>query len=105
VQRNLVGRRVLNLGDSCKETCSGRGGLAPDAASVVGTAAQGGSLEKCATLLSALGENSKPTEATRSDDNGVGCHYYGLKTYWLSAPHFTEAAHLSSARIVCGRLQ
>jgi trimeric autotransporter adhesin len=93
------------LGDSCEETCSDRGGVAPDAPSFVGTTAQGGSLEKCATILDALGGNPAPGQATRSDDNGLGCHRYGLKSYWLSSPDFATTAHVTSARVVCGCLK
>jgi hypothetical protein len=94
-----------NLGASCTSTCAAHGGNASDAASFVGTTAQGGSLAKCATLLAALGDNLSPIEATRSDGMGIGCHVYGVKTYWLSSPTFSPSAVVVGARPVCGCVQ
>jgi hypothetical protein len=93
------------LGQSCTVVCDAHGGSASDAASFVGVPAQGGSLAKCAELLSALGDGEKPTEATRSDDSGVGCHIYATKSYWLSSPTYTPSAHLGVAKLVCGCLE
>jgi hypothetical protein len=90
-------------GASCSATCATHGGDAPNAASFVGVPAQGGSLAKCASLLVALGyDSTKPAEARRSDDAGVGCHVYGLKSFWLSAPAYSPRARLSSAKLACG---
>jgi hypothetical protein len=92
-----------SLGASCSATCAAHGGDAPNAPSFVGVPAQGGSLAKCASLLVALGyDSTKPGQATRSDAAGVGCHVYGLKSYWLSAPAYSPDAHLGSAKLVCG---
>ena len=95
------------LGASCEETCTDHGGLAKDAASYVGTATQGGSLEECATLLELLGADGTVTAGSRTilGRLGLGCHMlpdYGPSSWWLTAPDFDPEDSLFAARIVCG---
>ena len=97
-------------GSSCQQVCASHGESAPDAASHVGTAAQGGSLAECTAILGLLGVNGAPTSATRSDGLGLGCHVYrsGIlllqtsKSYWLTSPDFSATASQSSSTLACG---
>lgn len=93
------------LGQSCSNACVPHGGNAADAASFVGVTGQGGSLAECAALLNGLGISTAPTQATRLDGVGLGCHVYGVKTYWLSAPTYSATSKHSSAQLVCGCLE
>jgi hypothetical protein len=90
------------LGQSCTGACSSHGGESPEAASFVGTPAQGGSWTKCAGLLSALGNKGVPLQTMRSDGSGLGCHYYGDRSYWLYSPRYSSSAENVAARLVCG---
>lgn len=91
-------------GRSCNDTCSAHGGYDPRAESYVGTDSQGGSIEECAQILSALGRSSRVNEGTRSDDLGLGCHVWTDGTpWWLREPRFHPdvAAPGSTIGIVC----
>ena len=97
-------------GSSCQQVCTSHGEPAPDAASHVGTNAQGGSLAECTAILGLLGVSGAPTSATRSDGLGLGCHVYrsGVlllqtnKPYWLASPSFSATASQSSSTLACG---
>jgi hypothetical protein len=95
------------LGASCVETCTDHGGVAEDAASYVGTEAQGGSAEECAALLELLGLGNTVSSGTRTsvDQLGLGCHVFPDSNWWLSAPDFDAADSLGNVQIVCGCLQ
>jgi hypothetical protein len=86
---------------SCRDTCEDRGGCDPDAPSVVGTSAQSGSYEQCASLLRAFGVAQAPEEAHRVDGMGLGCHLYGGAPYWLTTPDFSVTARSLGARLLC----
>lgn len=93
---------------SCSTVCSTHGGVDPAAEAVVGVPSQGGSLKSCASVLAALGVRQMPSEATRLDMNGVGCHLYDSRNptpYWLSSPRFTASARTAAASIACGCLR
>lgn len=89
-------------GASCQQTCAGHGQATSEAASLIGSSKQGGSLENCTTLLDLLGITMIPTAATRSDGRGVGCHISQSAAYWLSSPDFATNVSLSGYRVVCG---
>ena len=93
---------------SCTTVCSTHGGVDPAAEAVVGVPSLGGSLASCAAVLSALGVTQAPSEATRFDGIGVGCHLYDSRNptpYWLSSPRFSVSARLAAASIACGCLR
>ena len=76
----------------------------------MGTEAQGGSDEECASLLELLGISGDVSSGTRDtiDQLGLGCHVFpdsSPSNWWLSAPDFDTADSLASARIVCGCLE
>ena len=93
------------LGSSCQQVCASHGQPAPEAATHVGTASQGGSLSECEILLGLLGVNSTPGNGTRSDGLGLGCHVYNTAPWWLRAPNFSVTANHASAKLVCGCTQ
>lgn len=89
-------------GESCEDACRKHGGPDRRAAKRVGTAAQGGSAEKCAQILRALGVSKKVSTGSRSDGLGLGCHRWSDgATWWLNDPVFDAAAQTSPAERVC----
>jgi hypothetical protein len=107
------GERVFGLcwylaqaNTSCNQECSNKGGFDTRAVPYVGTADQGGSIEECAEILTALGKPKAVVAAKRSDGNGLGCHVWsnGTDTYWLVDPPFSPSAAVPSGtavRIAC----
>lgn len=89
-------------GSSCTQVCANHGQPATNAASIVGTAAQGGSLTQCKTLFVLLGNTLAPVQGTRSDGLGLGCHLYGTVTWWLTSPNFDVASSQPISQRVCG---
>jgi hypothetical protein len=87
-------------GQSCDATCGTHGAVDARGASVVGTTAQGGSLDGCSQVLETLGMSVAPTAAIRKDV-GLGCHLYDAEAFWLDEPSFTSDASQVSSRIVC----
>jgi hypothetical protein len=106
------GRSVLDVcwylgaaGASCDDTCTSHGGFDPRAAQHVGTTSQGGSNGDCRQILTALGKSGSVTTATRSDNNGFGCHIWNDGSrYWLDdpSPHFRASVSAPVVRIACG---
>lgn len=92
-------------GSGCDDVCAAHGQMASTMASSVGTAAQGGSLQKCSTLLRLLGVSANPSEGTRNDGLGLGCHVYQNVAWWLTSPTFSPTASMGSTRRVCGCTQ
>ena len=92
------------LGDSCTATCRQHGAYDPLATLHVGTTMQGGSLEKCSALFTALGMVAEVSEGTRDKAQGLGCHLFGTPPvpWWLSDPPFDPDASRSKAREICG---
>lgn len=94
-------------GLACAEVCAGHGGFAPEGAGIVGTPAQGGSLEGCTAVLEALEALASPvTPGFRDDGLGLGCHVganaaAGPAAWWLSAPDLSPAAAGITIRIAC----
>jgi hypothetical protein len=101
--KNVSGHCVYlgATGDSCEEACAEHGGVAADATSFLGTPAQGGSLRDCTDAMRALGIVLTPTEATRADGRGLGCHLYASQPYWLTSPAFMSTSAYVYTRIVC----
>lgn len=93
------------LGSSCQKVCASHGQPAPEAATHVGTASQGGSLSECGILLGLLSVSGAPANGTRSDGLGLGCHVYNTSPWWLSSPNFSVSASHASAKLVCGCTQ
>jgi len=91
-----------STGSSCNQVCVSHGQTAANMASVVGTQAQGGSLQQCATLLALLGVSQSLSSGTRSDGAGLGCHVYQSAPWWLTSPAFSPSASNPATRIVCG---
>jgi hypothetical protein len=88
------GSRVLGLcwyfsdpETSCNDSCSSRGGFDSRATQYVGTTSQGGSVDACRQILTALGKPGSVVTATRDDNLGLGCHVWTDGTrYWLDDP-------------------
>jgi hypothetical protein len=90
-------------GSSCQQVCAIHGQPAPEAATHVGTASQGGSLAECKILFGLLGVGGAPANGTRSDGVGLGCHVYeNSALWWLTSPNFSVSASHASAKLVCG---
>jgi hypothetical protein len=88
-------------GSSCQQTCASHGQPAPDAASHVGTATQGGSLAECGVILGLLGITGTPS--TSFGLEGLGCFMRANGSlYWLSVPNFSATASQANASLVCG---
>jgi len=90
---------------SCNSACSNKGGFDTRAAMYVGTPDQGGSVEECTSILTALGKPGSVVAAKRTDGYGLGCHVWSDGTrYWLVDPPFgpTMSAPAGNAvRIAC----
>ncbi len=91
------------LGQSCDEVCEEHGGYSERTASSVGTEAQGGSVETCATVLDVLGWPGEVESGSRSDGQGLGCHVFGtdLALWWLRSPDLDAAALHEKAMRAC----
>jgi hypothetical protein len=89
-------------GNSCQQVCASHGAPAPDAASHVGTAAQGGSNAECKVLLGLLGISGTPSNGLRLDGRGLGCSVYVTTPWWLTSPNFSVSSSEASSRLVCG---
>jgi hypothetical protein len=96
---------LADANTSCNQECSNKGGYDARAAEYVGTPAQGGSVEECAEILTALGEPKKVVAAMRNDSYGFGCHVWSeTDTYWLVNPAFSPsiaAPNGTPVRIAC----
>jgi hypothetical protein len=92
--------------NSCQQVCSSRGGYDARTPGVVGTVAQGGSVQACNEVLAALGQSGSATPARRSDDKGYGCHLWGSDLWWIeNMPAFSPSVAGPSARIACACLR
>jgi len=105
-----LGGACWYLGDAelaCDDVCASHGGFALETASVVGTTAQGGSIEGCTAVLEALGALPAPVNpGFREDGLGFGCHIFTNGTaataaWWLSAPDLSPTASGIAVRIAC----
>jgi len=96
-------------GSNCTQACAEHGGPSSLAAGHVGTAAQGGSLTECATILSLLGVGGTVQNVTSI--SGLGCSKstgtmgHGPGLYWCTSPAFSATASLSGVLPACGCLQ
>jgi hypothetical protein len=97
-----------DLGQSCDDVCATHGGFSTAALALIGTPAQGGSLEGCTAVLQALGTFSGAvSEGFREDGLGLGCHLYleaaGTEAaWWLTAPDLSPQAFSAQTRQACG---
>lgn len=90
-------------GLSCEQACSEHGGFNPTSIALVGTRAQGGTLENCATVMSELGVRSLVVAAVRLDGVGIGCHRWASLSYWLAADTvlYTGSSSAPLAELAC----
>jgi hypothetical protein len=92
---------------ACDDVCASHGGFAPEGAAIVGTPAQGGSIEGCTAVLGALDALPAPvTTGFRNDGLGLGCHLFTngsavTTAWWLDAPDLSPAAAGDAVRIAC----
>lgn len=99
---------VGGLGLSCATVCATRGGFSPASLAVVGTPAQGGSIDACDALLQAFGAPAGVVnEGFREDGLGFGCHLFldaedTATAWWLTAPDMTADVSDPSVRMLCG---
>lgn len=97
------------VGGSCTQACADHGGPSSLAAGHVGTAAQGGSLSECATILSLLGVAGTVQNVVST--SGVGCLRNtgmtgpGPGLYWCTSPAFSATASLTDVQPACGCLR
>ena len=100
---------LASSGESCTQACTAHGGPSSLVTSHVGTAAQGGSLTECATILSRLGVAGTVQNVTST--SGVGCSKNigtlgpGPGLYWCTTPDFSTNASLTGVQPACGCLQ
>jgi hypothetical protein len=90
------------LEESCDVVCSSHGGVDADGAALVGTAAQGGSVEDCRAILGLLGVELTVKSGARTDGRGVGCHIWSGEAWWLRSPDFSSTASSDKAQVACG---
>jgi len=92
-----------DLGDSCVDTCADRGGYDERGTPIIGSDAQGGSLEQCTVILEALLGEEADTNDNNNDDAGVGCHLRGddEDRVWLEEADFAPDESDAEARIAC----
>jgi hypothetical protein len=96
------------VGQSCDAVCATRGGFSPASLGVVGTPAQGGSIEGCDAVLQAFGAPAGViNEGFREDGLGFGCHAFiaadGTATaWWLTSPDAAPEVADPNVRIACG---
>jgi len=79
------------LDQSCNQVCAIQGGFHSAATAVVGTPAQGGNIEDCTALLTALlgNDDDVVVEGTQGAGNGIGCHLFEAQAgrrWWLTTP-------------------
>jgi hypothetical protein len=60
--------------DSCTQTCEDHGGVDDGMLALVGTSAQGGSLDHCQAVMDLLGVHQTILDGFRMEGAGVGCH-------------------------------
>jgi hypothetical protein len=95
-------------GESCNGVCATHGAFSPVSAAVLGTPAQGGSVDGCAAVLGALiGFSDTVREGYRDDGRGLGCHVYEddeapTIAWWLASPELSPEVSLEAVRVVCG---
>ncbi|MGC4066328.1 MAG: hypothetical protein QM784_17180 [Polyangiaceae bacterium] len=92
-------------GASCMQICAAHGGFDPATKDWVGTEAQGGSLDECATLLRLVGVTEAPTEGYRTDGRGLGCIDYEGTPFWHATPSFDPNDSMPGARLICACAQ
>jgi hypothetical protein len=96
------------VGQSCDAVCATRGGFSPASLAIVGTPAQGGSIEGCDAVLSAFGAPpGVVNQGFREDGLGFGCHAFinadGTATaWWLTSPDAAPDIADPNVRIACG---
>jgi hypothetical protein len=99
---------VAAQGQSCTAACATRGGFSPASLAVVGSPAQGGSLEACDAILQAFGAPAGVVnEGFRDDGLGFGCHLFiddddTATAWWLTEPDLTPDVSEANVRMVCG---
>jgi hypothetical protein len=96
------------VGQSCDAVCATRGGFSLASLGIVGTPAQGGSIEGCDAVLQVFGAPPGViNEGFREDGLGFGCHAFinadGTATaWWLTAPDAAPDVADPNVRIACG---
>lgn len=95
------------LGESCTDTCASRGGYDDRGTPIIGSEAQGGSLEQCTVILEALLGEAGDTNDDNSNAAGVGCHLRGddEDRVWLEETDFAPDESETEARIACSCAQ
>jgi hypothetical protein len=91
-------------GQSCEDACAERGGFNAASVSHIGSVEEGGSLERCASVLTALRGNPDVVVKPTVETEGIGCHLYGAAEdrWWLTEPNFDPQATWEKVQIVCG---
>jgi len=93
-------------GQDCNTVCGSQGGYSDQTPSHVGTVGQGGSLEDCGQIFSALGYDGAVNAGYRDDDLGLGCHRWNDGVLWWleNYPEFEPVDSHDGAQIACGCL-
>ncbi|MBN1653953.1 MAG: hypothetical protein JXA30_09270 [Deltaproteobacteria bacterium] len=84
---------------SCNQHCADHGGYDSETPQYVGTPSEGGSLDECSQILTALGYSQTVAEGTNI--HGYGCHVWSSDAWWLRSPEFDPAFSGAPARIAC----
>jgi hypothetical protein len=96
-----------DVGQACADVCATHAGFSPASAGLIGTPAQGGSIEGCTAVLQALGAlPGLVSEGFREDGLGLGCHLFveaaGTEVaWWLTSPDLSPQAFSAQSRQVC----
>jgi hypothetical protein len=96
-----------DVGQACADVCATHAGFSLASAALVGTPAQGGSIEGCTAVLQALAAlPGLVNEGFREDGLGLGCHLFVEATgtevaWWLTSPDLSPQAFSAQSRQVC----
>jgi len=96
-------------GESCTQTCGGHGGFDPQTTRLMGVATQGGSIDNCKGVMTALrGTPTIVSNGTRPTGQGIGCHLFGSanpQAWWLRSPDFSPDAAVGNSSLACSCLE
>jgi hypothetical protein len=93
-------------GQSCMDVCGSHGGYADTTPQYVGVESQGGSLEECEQIFTALGYTGTVNAGYRDDGRGLGCHRWNDGVlWWLDSPAFDPTHSMDPASVACGCLE
>jgi hypothetical protein len=99
---------LSDVGQACEDVCALHGGFSLASAALIGTPAQGGSIEGCTAVLQVLATApGSVNEGFREDGLGLGCHLFVEAdatevAWWLTSPDLSPQAFSAQSRHACG---